>query len=74
MQTSLRLCYSLGLFSILCYKYVIIFSVWVPEEQETIQILFQVQAEAKGMALCHLVIRFNSVNDGYGKIATDKYF
>ena len=72
MQMSLRLCYSLGLFSILCYKYIIMFSVWVPEKQETIQGLFQVQAE--GMALHRVVIRFNSVNDGCGKIPTDKYF
>jgi len=60
-----RLCYSLGLFSILCYKYIIIFPVWVPEQEETIQVLFQVQTE--GMTLCHTVIQFNSVNNGCGE-------
>lgn len=74
MQMSLRLCYSLGLFSILCCKYTIVFSVWVPEEQESIQVLFQVQAKAEGTALRRTEIRFDSVNGGCGKIPTDKYF
>lgn len=67
----LMLCYSLGLFSILCYKYFVIFSVWVPEEQKTTQILFHVQAERTAWHC--IAVWFNSVNDGCGKIPKDKY-
>lgn len=67
----LMLCYSLGLFSILCYKYFVIFSVWVPEVQKTKQILFHVQAERTARHC--IAVWFSSVSDGCGKILKDKY-
>lgn len=68
----LMFCHSLEIFSILWYKYTIIFSVWVPEGQKTVQVLFQMQAEAA--AQLSVLMQFNWENDVCGKIPKDKYF